>query len=101
MRPKILLTALLSASVVSAFAQPPVAPEVATRIAAQNALFEQFWQNSLRESPERATAVGDYRYNDRLGSYTIAHFTEVNDENKGYLESCWSGGSSSASKTLA
>jgi uncharacterized protein (DUF885 family) len=86
MRPKILLTALLSASVVSAFAQPPVAPEVATRIAAQNALFEQFWQNSLRESPERATAVGDYRYNDRLGSYTIAHFTEVNDENKGYLE---------------
>ena len=43
------------------------AQPVADRLAAQNALFEESWQTSLRLSPTRATAVGDYRYNDQLG----------------------------------
>ena len=43
------------------------AQPVAERLAAQNALFEDSWQTSLRLSPTRATAVGDYRYNDQLG----------------------------------
>lgn len=58
---------------------------VATRIAAQNALFEEQWQAGLRENPERATSVGDYRYNDRLSDYTAAHLAAVNAENKSYL----------------
>ena len=43
------------------------AQPVAERLAAQNALFEDSWQTSLRLSPTLATAVGDYRYNDQLG----------------------------------
>ena len=42
------------------FAQ--VAP-VAERVAKQNALFEEFYETGLKNSPERATAFGDYRYN--------------------------------------
>ena len=40
---------------------------VADRVAKQNALFEEFYQTGLKNSPERATAYGDYRYNSQLG----------------------------------
>src|SRR5271167_4357485 len=39
---------------------------VGDRVAAQNALFEEQYESDLRSSPERATAFGDYRYNDKL-----------------------------------
>jgi uncharacterized protein (DUF885 family) len=45
---------------------------LADRLAAQNALFEEQYQTDLRNFPERATAFGDYRYNDRLGDYSPA-----------------------------
>jgi uncharacterized protein (DUF885 family) len=48
------------------------APSVQSRIAAQNALFEETWQTQLKMSPTQATAVGDYRYNDQLGDYSLA-----------------------------
>jgi uncharacterized protein (DUF885 family) len=60
-------------------------PSVADRIAKQNALFEEQWQAGLKNSPERATAVGDYRYNDKLGDYSLASITARNNENKAYL----------------
>jgi uncharacterized protein (DUF885 family) len=82
---KFVLGALLCATPFAAFAQTPAASSLADRIAAQNALFEEQWQTGLRENPERATAVGDYRYNDRLGDYTAAHVAAVNEENKAYL----------------
>ena len=43
---------------------------VSERINAQNALFEEQYQLDLRNFPERATAFGDYRYNDKLGEYS-------------------------------
>ena len=45
---------------------------LASRIAAQNALFDDAWQDALKTSPTRATSVGDYRYNDQLGDYSLA-----------------------------
>jgi uncharacterized protein (DUF885 family) len=48
------------------------ATPVATRIAAQNALFDESWQTVLKMNPMLATAVGDYRYNDQLGDYSLA-----------------------------
>jgi len=44
---------------------------VADRLAAQNALFEEQYETDLRNFPERATAFGDYRYNDRLAEYSL------------------------------
>jgi uncharacterized protein (DUF885 family) len=45
---------------------------VASRVAAQNALFDDAWQASLKMNPNQATAVGDYRYNGQLGDYSLA-----------------------------
>jgi uncharacterized protein (DUF885 family) len=45
--------------------------QVAERLAAQNALFEEQYESDLRNFPERATAFGDYRYNDRLAEYSL------------------------------
>ena len=44
---------------------------VAERLAAQNALFEEQYETDLRNLPERATAYGDYRYNDMLAEYSL------------------------------
>ena len=51
-------------------AQAPTSVE--SRIAAQNTLFEQTWQQQLKLNPTQATAVGDYRYNDQLGDRSLA-----------------------------
>jgi len=52
---------------------PAQAPaSVASRIAAQNTLFDDAWQAGLKMNPLQATAVGDYRYNDQLGDYSLA-----------------------------
>jgi uncharacterized protein (DUF885 family) len=44
---------------------------IADRLAAQNALFEEQYETDLRNFPERATAFGDYRYNDQLAQYSL------------------------------
>jgi uncharacterized protein (DUF885 family) len=44
---------------------------LAERLAAQNALFDERYEWELRNFPERATAYGDYRYNDQLQDYSL------------------------------
>ncbi len=53
----------------SVFAQD--LPPVADRLAAQNALFDEQYESDLRNFPERATAFGDYRYNDKLADQSL------------------------------
>jgi len=43
----------------------------AYRVAAQNAIFDDYYESELRNFPERATAFGDYRYNDKLDDYSL------------------------------
>jgi uncharacterized protein (DUF885 family) len=64
----IALAATFAVFSLSASAKAP--DTVASRIAAQNALFEQQYESDLKRHPERATAVGDYRYNDLLDDYS-------------------------------
>jgi uncharacterized protein (DUF885 family) len=47
----------------------------ADRLAAQNALFEEQYETDLRNFPERATAYGDYRYNDKLAERSLDAIT--------------------------
>jgi uncharacterized protein (DUF885 family) len=44
---------------------------VAERVAAQNVLSEEQYETDLRNFPERATAYGDYRYNDKLADRSL------------------------------
>src|SRR5258705_4528 len=58
---------------------------VADRLAAQNALFDEQYESDLRNFPTRATAYGDYRYNDKLGDYSLAAIAERNQTDRGFL----------------
>ena len=62
----LVLTLTLSGSVFAQNLKP-----VADRLAAQNALFDEYYETDLRNFPERATAYGDYRYNDKLAEYSL------------------------------
>jgi uncharacterized protein (DUF885 family) len=76
----ILLATLLSLAPASAQTTP-----VASRLAAQNALFDESWQTTLKLSPTLATAVGDYRYNDQLGDHSLAAIAQRHQLNAAFL----------------
>jgi uncharacterized protein (DUF885 family) len=59
---------------------------VAERIAAQNALFEEQYETDLRNYPERATAFGDYRYNDRLNDFSLEAIKQRHKRDEAFLE---------------
>ncbi len=58
---------------------------VAGRLAAQNALFEEQYQTDLRNFPERATAFGDYRYNDKLAEYSLDAILQRHQTDEAFL----------------
>jgi uncharacterized protein (DUF885 family) len=58
---------------------------VADRLAAQNALFEEQYETDLRDFPERATAYGDYRYNDKLAEYSLDAILQRHKSDEDFL----------------
>jgi uncharacterized protein (DUF885 family) len=58
---------------------------LAARIAAQNALFEEQYQTDLKAHPERATSIGDYRYNDQLDDYSPAAYQRQDAVDQDFL----------------
>jgi len=58
---------------------------VAERVAEQNKLFDEFYETSLKNSPERATSYGDYRYNSLLGQYSLAEIARQHAESDDFL----------------
>jgi uncharacterized protein (DUF885 family) len=72
MRPKLPVPSALILIAVSQFVSAQAPASVASRIAAQNALFDEAWQTDLKMTPTQATAAGDYRYNGQLADYSLA-----------------------------
>jgi uncharacterized protein (DUF885 family) len=64
-------------------AQTPASIE--SRLSAQNALFEEYYESRLKDSPLLATSMGDYRYNDRLPDYSLAEVAREQAENDEFL----------------
>jgi uncharacterized protein (DUF885 family) len=60
-------------------------PAVESRLAQQNALFEEQYESDLRAHPELATAYGDYRYNDRLDDYSMAGIRAQHERDVDFL----------------
>ncbi|HUO19004.1 MAG TPA: DUF885 domain-containing protein [Steroidobacteraceae bacterium] len=58
---------------------------VAERVAAQNALFDEYYESELKTHPEMATAYGDYRYNDQLNDYSLAGADAENQRDVAWL----------------
>ncbi|HUJ80872.1 MAG TPA: DUF885 family protein, partial [Candidatus Acidoferrales bacterium] len=75
-----LIAAVLAGSVVAQDAKP-----IADRLASQNALFDEQYESDMRNFPERATAYGDYRYNDKLNDYSLAAINERHRTDESFL----------------
>ena len=58
---------------------------VTDRLAAQNALFDEQYESDLRNFPGRATAFGDYRYNDKLGDYSLDAIAQLHKIDQAFL----------------
>ena len=56
-----------------------------SRLAAQNALFEEEYEFDLKMHPEQATQYGDYRYNDRLNDRSLAAARRIHDADERFL----------------
>jgi uncharacterized protein (DUF885 family) len=86
MRPK-LFTLLLSACIAIPAANMLSAQttSVDSRLTTQNALFEELYQSDLKNSPERATAYGDYRYNDQLSDRSLAAIARRHTEDVAFI----------------
>ena len=78
-----LISALVLALASSAFAQTP---SLEDRVAQQNKLFDEFYENNLKNSPEQATSFGDYRYNSQLSQVSLADIARRHSEANDFLK---------------
>jgi len=62
----------------------PSTPSVAARLATQNAVFKEQFEDDMRASPESETARGDYRDNAMLDDYSLAASVKQNAVDRGY-----------------
>ncbi len=69
-----------------AAAQAQEPKPIADRLAAQNALFEEQYETDLRNFPERATAYGDYRYNDQLNHHSLEAIAQRHQTDEDFLK---------------
>ena len=61
--------ALSASLLVSAQTAPPAAVEQNRK--ALNAVFQDYWEDTLKHDPEFASVLGDKRYNDQIDDYSI------------------------------
>ncbi len=89
----LLISCLLAAAV--AFpqtlpSQQPPAPAssstTAQREKALNAVFSDYWEQQLKDSPEFASTLGDKRYDDQLSDYSIAGYNAQLQHGRVFLE---------------
>ena len=50
-----------------------------------NKLLADEWEYEMRESPEFASMIGDYRYNDRWSDMSLAHVTQKRGDLQDWL----------------
>jgi uncharacterized protein (DUF885 family) len=78
------LTPVLLLAFVALTANGQTSP-VTDRVAQQNALFEDYFQASLKRNPVGATSFGDYRYNDQLSQYSLTAIAQEHAEQDAFL----------------
>jgi len=66
------LALILAAAPQSMWPQAPSPAPVEERRKALNALFHEYWEANLQNSPEFASTIGDKRFNDKLSDYSVS-----------------------------
>jgi uncharacterized protein (DUF885 family) len=77
--------ALLAVTAATLLVSAQDVKSLAERLAAQNALFDEQYESDLKNFPERATAFGDYRYNDRLSDHSLEAIERRHQTDVDYL----------------
>jgi uncharacterized protein (DUF885 family) len=60
--------------------------DISTRREALDRLLDEQWQYTLRQTPELATIIGDYRYNDKLSDASLAHVEQARKDAEAFLK---------------
>src|SRR6201996_4196614 len=70
--------------------QPQPAPMSAStpaqREKALNAVFSDYWEQQLKDSPEFASTLGDKRYDDQLSDYSVAGYNALLQHDRVFLD---------------
>lgn len=59
---------------------------LADRTTALHRIFEDYWQDKLKHSPEIASTVGDHRYNDQLSDYSAQAYDAALARGEEFIE---------------
>ena len=78
------LTALAAAAL-GAMAPVQASDDVATRVKGLNSLLAEQWEYNLKDSPEFATIIGDYRFNDKVSDASLAHVQQQKKDAQDFL----------------
>ena len=84
---------LISCMLAAALASPTLPPQqpaatsspVSQREKALNAVFSDYWQQQLKDSPEFASTLGDKRYDDQLSDYSVAGYNAQLARDRAFL----------------
>src|SRR3954462_865020 len=74
----------LAVGTIGAHAAP--AADVAARVKALNDLLAEQWEYNLKETPEFASILGDYRYNDKWSDVTLAHAQQQKKDAQAFIK---------------
>ena len=85
MRSLCLLIALVCVVMPPVFSRANTNAAIDAHRAELNRLISDEWEYEMRESPEFATVVGDYRYNDRWSDNSLAHVRQQRADLENWL----------------
>jgi uncharacterized protein (DUF885 family) len=80
------LVAALALAAITFGAHAAPAGDVATRVKALNDLLAEQWEYNLKETPEFASILGDYRYNDKWSDVTLAHAQQQKKDAQAFIK---------------
>jgi uncharacterized protein (DUF885 family) len=71
-------------------AQAPTAAQISSAAIEQNrkdlnAVFQDYWEDNLKHSPEFASTLGDKRYNDQVSDYSVKAYNAGLEREQGFL----------------
>jgi uncharacterized protein (DUF885 family) len=88
----LLISCLLAAAATLPQTLPPQPPAsmssstLAQREKALNAVFSDYWEQQLKDSPEFASTLGDKRYDDQLSDYSAAGYNTHLEHDRAFLD---------------
>jgi len=69
----------------SVWSQAPASASIETNRKALNAVFADYWEDTLKHSPEFASTIGDKRYNDQISDYSVKAVNDGLEREENFL----------------